>query len=159
MIDNTQESRYVVGYSRNEIIRVFIIGLVIGLLTWGMAWALNKGVFIPLMCKTHVASKCSESYAYALVASQVVVALLALFALVRQRVFRPLLVVLASTVTLWGLLHTVTDWTWYGTALASAVLYALAYVAFTLLARIRPLLLSAVAIVVLLVVARFVLSS
>lgn len=153
------ESRQYVGYSRNEIIRTLIVGALVGIIVWGLSWLLNKGVFTPLMCHTHVGSKCTLTPLYSGIAAEIIAAVIGLIALVRQRIFRPLLVVLAATITLWGLIGDLTGTVWYASLVACIITYALAYAVFMLLARIRLLLLSIVAMVVLFVVTRLVLNS
>ncbi|HEU0266699.1 MAG TPA: hypothetical protein VFQ70_03655 [Candidatus Saccharimonadaceae bacterium] len=153
------ESRHFVGYSRNEIIRTLIVGALVGIIVWGLTWLLNKGVFSPLMCHATIANTCSQTSAYAAIAAQIIAAIFGLITLVRQRVFRPLLVVLAASITLWGVVSDVHNTVWYAALVACVITYALAYAAFMLLARIRMLLLSLVAIVVLFVITRLVLTS
>lgn len=153
------ESPHYVSYTRTEMVQTLVIGAIVGVVVWGLTLLLNKYAFGPLMCRSGIAGKCSDSYSYALITSQVVAGIIGLIMLVRRRIFRPLLVVLGVMITLWGSLNILSDWTWYGAALASLVLYAIAYLVFMLLARIRMLLLSVVAIVVLLAITRFVLNA
>lgn len=159
MTTSTKESPHYVSYTRAEMVQTLVIGAVVGVLVWGLTWVLHKYAFNPLMCESGVASKCSDSYSYSLITGQIIAAVVGLIALAQRRIYRPLLVVLASTATLWGLLSTITNWTWYGILIASVVLYAVAYFVFMLLGRIRNLLLSVVAMVILLVVTRLILNS
>lgn len=158
-MSDTTESRHFVSYGRVEIIRTLIIGALVGIIVWGLAWLLNAWVFHPLMCSTDVVAKCNISSDYAAIAAQIIAAVVGLIALVRQRIFRPLLIVIAVTLTLWGMIGDMSGWVWYGALIASIVTYALAYAVYMLLARIRMLLLSVVAMVVLFVITRLMLNS
>lgn len=155
----TTESPHYVSYTRAEMLQTLAIGAVVGLFVWGLTWILHTYAFIPLMCKSGMVDKCSDSYAYSLIAAQVIAAVIGLVALAQRRVFRPLLIVLVATATLWGMLATINSWTWYGELIGCIILYALAYLVFMLLGRIRNLLLSAVAMAVLLVITRLILNS
>jgi uncharacterized membrane protein len=80
-----------------------------------------------------------------------------LFGLIRLRVYRPLLVVLASAVSLWGIAGMAWGLTWYLGALVAAVMYLLAYGLYAWVARTRMFLIALAVTVVLVVVVRLAL--
>ncbi len=72
------------------------------------------------------------------IASAILVGALAgLISMTTLQVYRPLLIVLAATVSLWGFHGLVDGMAWYWTLLVLAVLFSLAYALFAWLARIR----------------------
>jgi hypothetical protein len=82
-----------------------------------------------------------------------------LFGLVRLHVFRPLLIVISTLVSLWGLVSLVTPFDWYIQAIVVAAMYGFAFGVFGWLARIRRFYIALVAIVVVVVVTRLILNS
>ena len=151
-------SSHVVTYTLRDIIRAVIVGLVVGALAWGLAWLFTNYVFEPLLCRDGSA-KCQSSDGYAAVSAQLVAAITGLIVLVRQLVFRPLLVVLAATIALWGSLVLVAALPWYAALITTALLYGLAYGLFMLLARLRSFALTVIVMTVIVVVVRLVLTS
>ena len=85
-------------------------------------------------------------------------AIVGLFFLVKLQVFRPLLVVLAAVVSLWGVVGLAGLLPWYGVGLSTIALYALAYSLFTWVARIRAFWLVVLLLIVLVVAVRVMLS-
>ena len=83
--------------------------------------------------------------------------MIGLVTLARMRVYRPLLVVLAATVALWGLESSIASLPWYWGLLAVVVFFALAYGLFSWLARIRNFIMAVVITVVVVVVIRLLL--
>lgn len=154
-----QESRYYVSYTRREILVTLLIGALVGFVVWALAQILNKTIFTPLMCNVGSTSKCGMSFEYAAITAQLIAAVIGLVALVRQLTYRPLLIVIASTAALWGAVTMMSAWPWYAALPATIVLYGLAYGLFMLVARIRVLLLSMLALIVLAVVVRLTLNS
>lgn len=144
--------------ANRDLASVIILGALVGLLTWGLAWLLGTYVFEPILCGGGD-TRCGSAPQYGEITATIVVAIGALLGLVRLRVFRPLLVVLAATVTLWGLIGMVTVFEWYWAALASLVLYALAYGLFVWVVRIRRFWLALVVVLLLVIAVRFALVS
>jgi hypothetical protein len=79
-------------------------------------------------------------------------------ALARQRVYRPLLIVLAAALTLWSVQGVLANnaFAWYVAVPITGALFALGYAAFGWLSRIRNFILALIAIVILAVVTRLV---
>lgn len=145
--------------SFKKLLFVVLIGVITGLVTWGLAYVLEMYVYRAILCNDETAVQCASSPQYAMVTATVIAAAVGLFGLVRLQVFRPLLVVLASVVALWALATTVAFMPWYGTAAVTAAMYGLAFGLFAWLARIRHFLLAAVVVVVMIAIVRFVLNA
>lgn len=152
------DSPHVMNYTSRDIVRALLVGLIVGLLVWGLAWLFTNYVFESLLCRDG-SNKCEMSGQYAAISAQLVAAVVGLIVLVRQLVFRPLLVVLAATVALWGSLTLVASLPWYAALLATAIFYALAYTLFMLLARLRSFIWALIALIVMVVVVRLVLTA
>ena len=82
-----------------------------------------------------------------------------LFGLVRLYVFRPLLVVAAAVVALWGLITIVSPFAWYIALPVVMVLYGFAFAAFAWLVRLRHFLIALISVIVVIVIVRLVLNS
>ena len=147
-----------VGMATGELIRILLLGAVAGLLTWLLTYVLDTYVYHALLCRG-AAQSCANAPLYASVSATILVALGALFALIRMHIYRPLLIVLAATISLWGIVMMVGDMQWYWVAIMSLLLYALAYGLFAWLSRIRYLWLMLFLTVVLIVIVRLVLTA
>jgi hypothetical protein len=87
----------------------------------------------------------------------VIVGVVSVFALVRSSVYRPLLVVLAAFVALWGIAPWLAPLAWYWAAVWNIVLFALAYALFAWLATIERFLYSFIATAIVVVLVRLAL--
>lgn len=150
------DSSHIISYTFRDVAHALLVGLIVGVLTWVLAWGFTNYVFEPLLCQSSGA-KCGLSGDYAAVSAQLVAAVVGLIILVRQLVFRPLLIALAATVALWGSLTIVSMLPWYGALLATGLFYSLAYALFMLLARLRSFVLAIVTLVIVVAVARLAL--
>lgn len=119
-----------------ELLTIAGVGAAVGLIVSGAAYALDRYVFQALMCQGEAAG-CEEAPTYAMIVAMVIGALLGLVALVQARVYRPLLVVLAATLGLWGFDKLTADISWYWGLLVAVVLFSLSYVLFSWVARVR----------------------
>lgn len=125
--------------SWRDAFNVAVIGLVVGLLTLAIYFMLDRYVLAPALCNdtgTGVAYCESKEY-YASALAMVIGGLGGLFALVQQRAFRPLLVVLLVIVGLWNVVVYMSGMVWWMNALVGALLFGVAYVAFTWLVQLR----------------------
>ena len=117
---------------------VALTGMIVGILTWGLANLIGTYVFHPLMCREASMSTCGSVSQYSEILGTIIASGAGLFGLVRLQVFRPLLVALASAISLWGLIgYTVVLFPWYGVLLSAALLYTVSYMAFMWISRIR----------------------
>ncbi len=161
MAEVNQDDRqaHVIEMSAKQIIQVVILGALVGLLVWAFTYILETYVLKALLCQGIQTVKCSSATTYAGIAASILSAGIGLFGLVKIGVFRPLLVVIAATASLWGLLGVVGSLPIYGILISIAGLTALCYLAFSWLARIRMFGLAVVLMVVLMVAVRLALMS
>ena len=138
MVDYVTEARpAIIEQDGRSIARIAIIGAILGAVAWGLAFVLERFVLRAMFCGDESAAACVNISAYAGNIAAVIVAIVGVVALVRASVFRPLLIVLGAVISLWGIaawlapLGIVEQIAW------SVVLYALAYVLYAWLARIR----------------------
>jgi hypothetical protein len=122
--------------ANRNLLSVILLGAGIGLLMWGIGWALKTYVFASVACGATMV-QCDASAQYAEIAAAILIAIVALIGLVRLRIFRPLLVVLAVTMSLWGLSGLVSTLPLQWALPLIAGLYAIAYGLFVWIVRVR----------------------
>lgn len=131
---------------------VLITGLVMGLLYVGLAAAIQHYVIEPVYCQRVINTTiCTNSQSVSGNIASVIVAFLSLILLVRLRVFRPIVIVVASMVLLWGLSSWTAGLGVVEVIVSSMILYGLSFIATSWICRYvktTPVLI-AVAIVVL----------
>lgn len=142
----------------NKTIAIIVLGAVIGLLVWGLTLVLDRYVLSATLCQGGEVLKCANTAMYAEGAATVIGAIAGLFFLMKLQVFRPLLVVLAVAISLWGIVGFAQLLPWYGVGLSVILLYSVAYGLFSWLARIRLFGLVLVLVVVLVMAIRLTLS-
>jgi hypothetical protein len=140
----------------SQFFQIIAIGALVGLLNYGLINVLGAYVFKPVVCSSD-SGLCSAANQYAVVLASLLTAAVALFGFVKLRVYRPLLVVIAATTSLWGLGSLLLNLPWYTALGFSAILYTFAYVLYAWAARIRLFWLAVVVLVVLIVATRLVL--
>lgn len=143
--------------ANRDLAMVILLGAVVGLITWGLSWLLGTYVFNAVLCGGD-AARCASAPMYGEITASVVVAIGALVGLVRLRVFRPMLVVIAATISLWGLIGMLSSLAWYWVMLASVVLYAFAYGLFVWTVRIRLFWAALVVCLLLIIAVRYVMT-
>lgn len=142
----------------NKMVAILMLGAVVGLVAWGLSIVLDTYVLSAILCKGNTTLTCAGAAQYAETAATIIGAGVGLFFLVKLQVFRPLLVVLAATISLWGIVSLAGLLPWYGIGLSAVVLYAFAYGAFAWVARLRSFWLVLVLLVALIAGVRLVLS-
>lgn len=119
-----------------QFVQVIIIGAVVGALSWVLAQVLGMYVLKPAACSGD-ALVCAVSSQPAVIVAALLAGCIGLFGLVKLQIFRPLLVVIAATLSAWGVIGLLTALPWYGSLLVMVLFYAISYAAFTWIARIR----------------------
>ena len=146
-----------VGMARHEFFNVLFTGLGVGIIITLLYFLLNTFVFGAVLCRPQSTVDCSQAPNYAMIVAIILGTIGGVANLARIRIYRPLMVGIASAVALWGLHSITSGMAWYWMLLCVAVLFALAYAAFTWVARIRSFILALVVTVVLVVIARWIL--
>ena len=157
--NSTAESPLLVAMNYQKLIYIVIIGLITGAAIWGLTLLLDVYIYKALLCANESAQQCIASTRYATTTATILGAAIGLFGLVRLQVFRPLLVVVAAVVALWGLIAVISPFAWYVALPIAMALYGLAFALFAWLVRLRHFLIALVSVIVLIVVVRLVLNS
>lgn len=157
MSETTNETRTnLVPMSGGELARIGAIGAVLGMLSVGLHALLHAYVFQAVLCSDQASAACTQASNYAAIATTFIVSLAAVALLVRIRVYRPLLVVLAVVLALWGIQSIVVVLPWYLALVGMVAVGALSYSLFAWIARLRSFVLAAIVTVVIAVLVRCV---
>ena len=142
-------------YGGQSLLRAALIGLGVGALGWLLTLLFENFIIEPVFCRTEdTAAICSNGVAVSWIAAHLVVAIGSVMALIRAGVFRPLLVVLAAFISLWGLGAWLAPVAWYWGLVWEMALFALAYGLFAWLASVERFVVSILSTIVLVVVIR-----
>jgi hypothetical protein len=158
MYSNEDETSLVV-MSGRKLLSIIVIGMLIGLMVWGLTWLLDTYIYKALLCHTATAKQCVSSSQYAMITATIISAIVGLLGLVRLQVYRPLLIVIASFISLWGLVSLVLPMAWYVELITIIGLYGLSFGLFAWVARIRHFLVASIVVILLVIAVRFFLNS
>jgi len=123
--------------SPQTLVRVALLGALVGVASWLLTALIRQIIFVPLFCGDPANSMCVGATGGAGTIALFVVAVAGLLGLVRLGVYRPLLVVVAAAVSLWGIASWTAEFSWVESLLWTIVLYSLVYTVFTWLVRPR----------------------
>ncbi len=145
--------------TRRDMLRVFVIGAITGLLAAAFYMLIDSYVLSAKFCAGpgSSAAGCANRETYIGAFALVISALVAVIALVRARVYRPLLVAILAVASLWGVMQLLAELPRGWMFTASIVLAALAYTAFTWLLLIRKFLIALIVGIIVVVLLRIVL--
>jgi len=156
IIDETQPQVVSMSYSWW---RMALIGAALGIVFWTLAFIVSHFIVDPLFCRSSVnALVCSNSVGLAGNIASILVAVVGLVILVRLRVLRPLIVVIATAVVSWGLASWTEGLAWGEIAFWSALLYGLSYVLFSWISRYSRTVPVLISVALIVIVARIVLA-
>lgn len=140
-------------------IRIVYIGLGLGLTWWVLASILRHYVVEPLACRDlATASACVNSFGVAGSIATVIVAILGAFILVKALQPRPIVIALATAILLWDLGLILSGLVWWETLLWGLFFYTASYVLFSMVARIRSLVISLILAALIVVAIRILLA-
>ena len=142
-----------------DLMAVIFIGALVGLVLWIVYWFLSSFLTPRLFCNDTMVSSCATARAVSDGIGLTIGAIIALLGLIRLRIFRPLLVVLAVLLCLGGLAQKVDGLSWYWSAAVCVGLFAGSYALYTWVARIKAFWLAVLVTVVLAVATRLILFS
>lgn len=154
---NIEKPSAIVPLLRNDFLRILALGAGVGFMVWVIGMVLDRFVFGAYFCQNDI-SNCASSRNYAATFAGVIAAVFALGGLIRLLVYRPLLVVIASFLSMWGIAQISWGLTWWIGLVIMILLYSVAMGIFSWLARIREFWISFVLIVALIVIVRVTLS-
>lgn len=149
-----EQPTYAVAMPNRELLSTLVLGGATGLIIWGLGLILNRYVFDVFFCQSGLSNLCAHELDYAAGVSVAVGSILALVGLIWLRVYRPLLVVLAAAISLWGVAQLAIGASWYWGFLSAVVLYLIAYGLFAWTARVRVFWIALVATIALVVAVR-----
>ena len=145
-----------IGMTRRDLVSTLLCGAGVGLLVGILYTLLSTLVFGAVLCRPQHVEQCTQAPQYAMIVAAIIGAIVGLVALARVRIYRPLFVVLFSTVCLWSAQQLIGAYPWYWASLILLALYAIAYALFTWLARIRSFVVATIFAALVLVLVRFV---
>lgn len=148
-----------VSIESKRLLGVLIVGAIAGVITWGLTFVLGSYILKNAFCPANAVTSCSASLSYATAIAAVVGAGVGLFGLMRLQIFRALLVVIAATVSLWGVTVLLGSTVGLQALIPTMLLYALAYGFFAWLVRVRVFLVALLLIIVMVVATRLILAS
>lgn len=128
------ESGVITEMTADQVGKVILGGLIAGAIAGGLTLLFSAFVFRVMPCS---AEACGSGGQYAAVLAGIISAAFGLFWLIRIQVFRPLLVVIAVTIGLWGIGLSMLHWPWYALVGMAAVLHGFAYGLFAWISRVR----------------------
>lgn len=115
-----------------------LIGMVVGAIAWGGGVLISRFIIEPVFCATpDSASICQTRDLTTFNIALVLGSFVGLLVMVRSRVYRPLLISIAATVTLWSVLSLVSNETWILRLLWVLGLSALAYALYGWISQLR----------------------
>lgn len=140
----------------SDILRALLVGVIVGLVSMGLFYALNQFIFGAALCRSGVEG-CQNAPTYSGIIATVVGVIVGVIALARAGIYRPLPAAIAVGVAMWGvygLMHN--NVMWYWGLVIGTLLFAIAYVLFAWLSRIRSFVISLVVLVVAVIIVRLV---
>lgn len=143
-----------------SLISIGLVGLMVGVVTYALQLVLLQYVFEPIMCREGVSvARCDSREAFSSSLAIILGSIVGLVFLVRQRSYRPLLVVLAVALSMWGIFVALASLPWLIAAIAISLAFALSYMLFAWLVQPDSLALSLVLVTVAVVAVRLVLTA
>lgn len=143
-----------------SLVSVGIIGLLVGVVTYALYLVLLNYVFEPIMCREGATlARCESRGSFASAVAIILGSMVGLVFLVRERAYRPLLVILAIGLAMWGLFTIIATMPWMLGAIVVALAFAVGYMLFAWLVQPASLLLALVFATVAIVAVRLVLTS
>lgn len=144
---------------RTWLLRILAVGAGVGFLVWLLTLLIAKGVVEPLFCNSPDQFMiCANGGAIASNLAILFGSIAGLIVLARYPVVRPILVVIASAITLWGIGGAVGILHWAEGLAWTVGIAAVAYVAYAWLLRLRSGVLAVLAAIVVVIVARIVMT-
>lgn len=129
-----------------------LIGAAAGLVTWLIGYLIAEFVINPVFCATpDSAAICEIRGTTSFNIALMLASFGGLLAMVRTRIFRPLLVAVAAAVTLWGLMGLIGQEAWYVQLVFTVLISALAYALFTWISQLKSFVIALIISIVVLV--------
>lgn len=141
--------------SVSTVTRIFVYGLLVGLLSFALYVGLDKFIFEPVLCReTAALTRCEAKDGFAAGTAIVLGSLLGLFLLVRERVYRPILAIIGIVIGLWGLFALVGSLPIILAVVVAVLMFGIAYVLFAWLVQPTSLVVSIIGVALVTTLAR-----
>lgn len=137
-------------------LRIVLIGAALGVITLGLSWLIGTYIVDPLLCRTETLAACAQSDMMASNIASVVTATIGVWLLIRLLVRRAVLVAVAVVIALWNLSALFVGLGWFEVAASVAVIYALAYLLFATIFRIRSIFVAVIVSIIAILLVRWV---
>ena len=139
-----------------QMVQIALLGVGVGLITWIVTLIVRQVIIVPVFCGDPTNGLCVGATGFAGGIATIAAGFVGLLGLVRIGVFRPMLVVLAAAIVLWGLSEWLAFIPWLEAIAWSALLYALCYVTFAWIVRLRAFVPAIIIMLAVVVLARFI---
>lgn len=139
----------------NTMVQVALLGVILGAASWLLTMLIDRLVTGALLCGDQ-GPICQSSTVVAGNIAIVLAAVGGLLGLVRLSVYRPLLVVIAAAIVLWGLAGFTYGMQWYEAMAWTVMLSAITYVTFVWLVRPRFFLIAIILVLAVVISARII---
>lgn len=157
--ESVQRGSFVSGLGQRPLLRAALVGAVVGAFGWVLMLAIQNWILQPVFCRSSDTSGiCANTQITAWIIAYILASIAGLFMLIRTNTFRPLLVVLAAIITLWGIGLWFVALPWWVGLLWSAGLFALAYVLYTWTVSIQGFAVAAVTASIFVILLRILVS-
>ncbi|HRN90771.1 MAG TPA: hypothetical protein PLZ58_02270 [Candidatus Saccharibacteria bacterium] len=131
--------------------RITAVGAALGAVYWGLTALIDYFIITPVFCRSAGnTTVCLNSVSVSGDIATILVAVIGIAIMIRLRIMQPLIIAVASAAVLWGLGGWTNGLAWGEIVAWSALLYGLAYLLFSWIARynrIVPVLVYIVAII------------
>ena len=141
--------------SQRQVVQIVLLGLGLGVVAWVLSELVRRVILVPLFCGDPASGVCVNAPDFAANIALIIAAVAGLMGLVRLSVYRPLLIILAVLVSLWGLGAWTASLGWYESLAWFVILYALCYIAFAWLVRPQSFVPTVVSLVVAVILIRW----
>lgn len=135
--NNTGKSTAGADSAANKLISSMLIGIAVGLTSFLVYWLMTTYAVQAINCDQSETGICASAVQISEGVAIITGSALGLWLLMRARVYRPLLIVLAAAASLGGLAVMSADAMWYRALAAAVLLGALAYGTFSWIASAR----------------------
>jgi hypothetical protein len=139
-----------------QMVQIALLGVGVGLIMWIVTLIVRQVILVPLFCGDPTNGLCVGATGFAGGIATIIAGFAGLLGLVRIGVFRPMLVVLAAAIVLWGLSDWIAYMPWFEAIAWSVLLYALCYVMLGWIVRLRAFVPAMIVVLVVVILARFI---
>ena len=143
-------------YGAYDWLWVGIAGAALGIVMMALSWLLGTYVIDPLLCRGDAIESCAQSGVIAGNVAAVIVAIVGAGVLIRLRVRRALIVVLATLISFWNLTTLLDGLGGFEVVAWMAGLHAFAYLVFASLLRIRSFFVALIFVILMVIALRWV---